>query len=976
MKPRRPPLNLTDPKSKTASKAAPAKSLESDPEDTAAEDALLEAPDADDDGGLDIPPATGSKRQTAAAAHEPPVVELKTPEQQAAAELFEEKVEAPVEEPAVIEPPVPEAPTAEKLPEDDLLEAPLHDDGGLGIAPADQIGKPAKKPQTFSIFDEPTPIPDSALTPPAKRNTQKPQARVEPEAPQPQRSALAPVVHTEAALKATGGSPAIYYGGAFLVSLLWAAGLISFVFSAEVGTAMAFAPARAAILGLLALFPSGLVFAAAFALRNAAALSRQSARAAALADAMLAPATAAAQQTQSLVDSLRDQVDHAVRAVRLAHADIADLSAKLKAETDRLHDSANIARTTTQSIAQSLEHERDAVARMSSELGVQASGILEAVDRQARMVADASDLAQTQLQEAEATLAARATDMMAAATDVTTTARTISEDLDKQTDKLQSAGTGVVEQIRVVEEGLSQQRAGLVQAALSLRADQEDFAVHIENQRAQLTEALAITRVATVDLGETSAKGVDVLRDIVLTAQENFRAVTSASENERTAFETRVHATLSNISTMAADARDDLINETKRSLEQLNSAAGEARRAADAAAQTAQARVDRLNESIFEASKKADEVFDSRFNAARRLIEDSADLITEAGDQTAQKLDDSFAHTRRTIAEVNEALTELTNNADQLPLMAQDRLHEIRRSVEDGLQALTNAAHKAAQETEAIDKSFQDRVKRNYEMLTEAVRLMGVISGDQPIPGVADGGYRPTRAVTPPQPMPRPVAPQTPQAEADRARRIASQTAETRPSPGPQAAQPQPRAAQPRPAPQPQPPVQAPPPPQPLSSKDQGQGGWSWRDLLNGMERQPAPQAQPEPQAPQPPHDPEFDSLDDIMVAEVQAMGVDAAALLSRARVDEMIGAIVAEDNEGARLVVRRIAPAAIRRLARRLVADPVLRQQANDFATFYDEQVNMALMSKDVTRGLQEVLNNDKGRAYLLIDAAIADMI
>ncbi len=1004
MKPRRPPLNLTDPKSKTASRAATPKTPESDADDTAAEDALLEAPDADDDDGLDIPPPASPSRRKTASSAPPPTIELKTPEQQAAAELFEDKL---ADEPAVVEPPVPEtpepeapifeapafetpvfetpvfetpepeAPMAEKLPEDDLLEAPLHDDTGLGIAPTDTIGKPAKKPGTFSIFDEPPPIPDSALTPPAKRNPQKPQARVEPEMPQPQsqRTAVTPVVHTEAVLKATGGSPAIYYGGAFLVSLLWAAGLIGFVYSAEVGTSMAFAPARAAILGLLALFPSGLVFAAAFALRNAAALSRQSARAAALADAMLAPATAAAQQTQSLVDSLRDQVDHAVRAVRLAHNDITELSARLKSETDRLHDSANLARSATQAITQSMEQERDAVARMSSDLGVQAAGIIEAVDRQARMVADASDLAQTQLQEAEATLAARATDMMAAATDVTTTARSISDDLDRQSEKLQSAGTGVVEQIRVVEEGLSQQRAGLVQAALSLRADQEDFAVHIENQRAQLTEALAITRVATVDLGETSAKGVDVLRDIVLTAQENFRAVTSASENERTAFETRVHATLSNISTMAADARDDLINETKRALEQLNSAAGEARRAADAAAQTAQQRVDRLNESIFEASKKADEVFDSRFNAARRLIEDSADLITEAGDQTAQKLDDSFSHTRRTIAEVNEALTELTNNADQLPLMAQDRLHEIRRSVEEGLQALTAAAQKAALETEAIDKSFQDRVKRNYEMLTEAVRLMGVISGDQPIPGVADGGYRATRAVTPPQPMPRPVAPQTPQAEADRARRVAAQNAETRPSPGPQA-QPQPRAAQPapRPAPQPQPPAQ-----QPQSGKDQGQGGWSWRDLLNGMERQPAPQPQTAPeqlQAPQPPADVEFDSLDDIMVAEVAAMGVDAPALLSRARVDEIIGAVVAEDNEGARLVVRRVAPAAIRRLARRLVADPVLRQQANDFATFYDEQVNMALMSKDVTRGLQEVLNNDKGRAYLLIDAAIADMI
>jgi hypothetical protein len=979
MKPRRPPLNLTEPKTKRAASsktpASPPETPDMDASDMEASD--MDAPEAPESDGLDIPDAAELR-----------AADLKTPEQEAAAEMLLDEIlskdslpdNAPPEDVVPQDNPaensLPEDSFVEdKLPEDDILEAPLNDDTGLGIAPADQIGKPAKKPGTFSIFDDPEPIPDSFLTPPAppaRRGAHKPQVRVEPEAaPAPAaRSTLTPVVHTEAALKATGGSPAIYYGGATLVSLLWAAGLISFVFSAEVGTGMAFAPARAAILGLLAIFPSGLVFAAAFALRNAAALSRQSARAAALADAMLAPATAAAQQTQSLVDSLRDQVDHAVRAVRLAHNDIAELSAKLKAETDRLHESADLARTATQGIAVSLEHEREAMARMSSDLGVQATGIMDAVDRQARMVADASDLAQTQLQEAEATLAARATDMMAAAADVTSTARSISDDLDKQTDKLHSAGTGVVEQIRVVEEGLSQQRAGLVQAALSLRADQEDFAVHIENQRAQLTEALAITRVATVDLGETSAKGVDVLRDIVLTAQENFRAVTAASENERTAFETRVHATLSNISTMAADARDDLINETKRSLEQLNTAATEARRAADAAAQTAQQRVDRLNESIFEASKKADEVFDSRFSAARRLIEDSADLITEAGDQTAQKLDDSFAHTRRTITEVNEALTELTSNADQLPLMAQDRLHEIRRAVEEGLQALTAAAHKAALETEAIDKSFQDRVKRNYEMLTEAVRLMGVISGDQPLS--AAGEVAPRAPRTPPQPMPRPVAPQTPQTEADRARRLAAGTAETRPSPGP-ARQAAPRPAAPQaPAPQPQPPA-----PQQAA---QGQGGWSWRDLLNGMEgRQPTPQqahSAPEDTAPLPPLDPEFDSLDDVMVAEVHAMGVDSAALLSRARVDEMIAAIVAEDNEGARMVVRRVAPAAIRRMARRLVADPVLRQQANDFATFYDEQVNMALMSKDVTRGLQEVLNNDKGRAYLLIDAAIADMI
>ena len=112
------------------------------------------------------------------------------------------------------------------------------------------------------------------------------------------------------------------------------------------------------------------------------------------------------------------------------------------------------------------------------------------------------------------------------------------------------------------------------------------------------------------------------------------------------------------------------------------------------------------------------------------------------------------------------------------------------------------------------------------------------------------------------------------------------------------------------------------------------------------------------------------------MVGEVSAMGVDAAALLSRSRIDEAILAIMSEDNEGARNLVRRVAPAAIRRLSRRLVSDPVLRQHANDFTTAYDQQINIALMSKDVARGLQEVLSNDRGRAYLLVDAAIADLI
>ncbi len=290
---------------------------------------------------------------------------------------------------------------------------------------------------------------------------------------------------------------------------------------------------------------------------------------------------------------------------------------------------------------------------------------------------------------------------------------------------------------------------------------------------------------------------------------------------------------------------------------------------------------------------------------------------------------------------------------------------------------MTAAAKKAALETEAVDQAFQERVRRNYDMLTEAVRLMGVISGDSPLSSVPmdapirDYGrpaqpintQRPPMAPQPaPQPTytPQPVAPPplrqaAPSAPSASAQRLRLSSAETRVSPGPQAA--------PSRAPQ--------QPPSPRNAD-----GWSWRDLLNGMEGQgvPAGQTGAPPSAPQPPPDRDFDSLDAAMIGEVNAMGVDATALLSRMRIEETISAIMAENNEGARQVVRRVAPAAIRRLGRRLAQDHGLRQQATEFVTFYDQQLNIALMSKDVSRSLQEVLANDTGRAYLLLDAALSE--
>ncbi len=965
---RRPPLNLSEPKSKGAMRGLRGK--------TAAPKAETTAPE----------PTTPAEFE---AGVEAGVEDRLSPDMAAENNGADDILNAPLTTEAA-PPPAPD-------PLRHQPDAPLPDNGLRDASLDSWVGRYRPEPAPPLEFTPITPPPET--TPPVMT------------APAPETSSrtdLRPLTfEPEGVMKATGSSPFLFWGTTTFISLLWAAGLGAFAIGAQHDlTAFSFEPFRAVILAFLALFPIGLIFASAFALRNAAALTRQAERTAAMADAMLAPATAATNQAGDLVAALREQVDLAVRAVQVAHSDISELSTRLKQETDRLNDAAHAARTTTLSITRSLEHERTAIGVMSDSLSQQSGQIIEAVDRQARMVADASDLAQTQLREAEVMLTASATRMVTSAVDAANTARNAGEDMDRQAQRLETAGSGVADQIRSVEEGLSQQRSALVSTALSLRADQEDFAIHIENQRAQLTEALSITRVATVDLGETSARGIDVLRDIVVSAQTHFHSVHASADEERAAFEARITDTFAQIAAMAAQARDELVVETQRAVEHLNITATDARRAADVAAQTAQLRVDRLNESIFEAGKKADEVFESRFNAVRRLIETSAELINEAGDYTTERLDASFAHSRQTIDEVHRALAELNQSAETLPLMAQERLRDIRRSVEEGLVAMTEASKKAALETEAVDQAFQARVKRNYDMLAEAVSRMGV---QTPAPAAAPRpasrvdarlderannerpgerlserlsdrmndslresagrtafGARREGSILPPSSLQAPPPAPAQPVERDRLR-LSPDLNASRPAASHSAG--------------------SPPASNPATNKD----GLSWRDLLNDMESRDGtdPEHGDEPieslsdlaaqiaghsDAPQPPPDAEFDNLDDLMINEITALGVDAAAVLSRSRLEEIMTAFAGGETDEVRQLVQRVAPAAIRRLSRRLVSDHTLRQQANDFATYYDRQVHMALMSKDVLAGLSDILANESGRAYLLIDAALSD--
>ena len=144
--------------------------------------------------------------------------------------------------------------------------------------------------------------------------------------------------------------------------------------------------------------------------------------------------------------------------------------------------------------------------------------------------------------------------------------------------------------------------------------------------------------------------------------------------------------------------------------------------------------------------------------------------------------------------------------------------------------------------------------------------------------------------------------------------------------------------------------------PQPETDAD---GNWSWRNLLSGIENST----------------PGDSGLGEKLAAEITAMGIDPHALLPRGRIDEIAAALQTRDSVGAREVVKRLAPAAIRRLVRRLFSDATLKSNTERFLKRYAGMIDEAAGQDREGFLLAALLSSDAGRAYLLLDAASGDL-
>jgi hypothetical protein len=864
--------------------------------------------------------------------------------------------EDPASEPAV------EAATTD-APEAAGLEpsAQLQDEDDL--APPPTPSAPPQSPQMFN--PPPVAAPLTAMSPAA---TARP-------------SALAPALEPGVVLTRLGepqaGRTGVYLL-AGLASVLWVGALGLFAYG-NLGRG-ALPPLTIALLALLAVAPMGLIWAGAYVVVQARTLAAEARRAKRLTDELIGPTALAAAQAGAVVEAMRGQIAMASDVANQARDHLAALRQALAIETERLADATAQASRTAVTLVETLSQERGELNTLALTLDARSAAVTDAINRQAHMVAEASDLAETQLREAEAALAARAADLAAAAGEAVDVSRVASEDLGRQVDRLETASGGVGDQMRALEDGLTHQRAALVTVAHALRAEQEDFATLTESRTAQLAEFVAGAQADVTKLNEATSSGASSLSGLISEARAKLGELAEAAGEERDAFVRSAEDTLKDLSEAGARERQHLEAAMRSTIEALSAAAVEAREAADVHAEAARARVDLLNEAAFTAGQKADQVFESRLGQARGLIEQSARLVEDAGAQTAQRLEGQVAAARDALEQLNALMDQVAERTDRLPRETEAKAAEVRAVVEQGLGDLLASARRAAEETQAIDAAFQERVKRNYEMLSEAVQLMGV---------VAQGGQGASV-------LQRPSA-------ADRARSRVAAALPTReiatreptvrdPAPAPTGETPGSTASAPTQAESADPTLRGRLRLTPTASDDEfksvfdaASGGqpaagqedsaWTWKELLTTLDGEgdagpDAPRAAASGGVAPPPQIDEA-KLGDMLFHEIEAMGIDPLALLTKGRIEEIAAAVQTGDGLGAREVVRTLAPAAIRRIARRMLSDGAFRSRALALASRYGELITEA--SRRDRQGFQAaaLLTTNAGRAYLLLDAA-----
>ena len=810
-----------------------------------------------------------------------------------------------------------------------------------------------KTPPTPLILDRPSEV--SADPSPAI----PPLAEVSPLPPIPSPAAPSPAAPAQAATRAERlPLPArLAYPAAAVLSLGWAAAATAFaVFYKSAAWRFDFTPVQIGLLAAVVILPVLLIALGAYTLRQSGQLILETRRARAATDAMVAPAVRAAGEAGDVVAAVRIEIARAAEMAASAMTELGALRAALAEDTARLQEITANARAAAVQMTDTLTRERQEMGALSDQLDQRATTIGETITRQTDLVAQASDLAQTQLREAEASLAARAAELAAAAGDAAEISSLAGQQLSLNADHLRTVSDAVSQQMGSASTNLSRERAQFEALEITLRTAQADLVERLARERTLIIEAVAQGRVGSQDISATAVEVSGSLRELIADVEAQLTTLSQTARSEQALIDSESRAGLRSLAELGRETRSRIETEGRETIQQLAQLAEETRTAArtalDEATITALARIqsaretlEQLGELAFTSGQTADAVFDSRIAAARRLIEESTRLVTDAGTQTSGRIEASLAAAKVAAAELKALMDGVDDRARKLP--------------GPGSTAASSGA--TVYRSSGSDTPLEAQVSQTVASLSETARLISDASHGDARP-VADSPQPASVVPAPPTPAPHeaihvPADATDEDDEEDGGPPLSFEV----PPVGRRAPRSAGGTAPPRPRLR-------------LTMTDQD------RDVKTVFEPVRPDRPRREPGDLRPWRDilkkmadgteGGDDALPTRLRTEVEALGVDPAALLPRGRIDEISRSLGDGDLDAGRATVRRLAPAAVRRLARRMDSDEALKDDARKFVGRFGSLVVEALSQDQAAAS--GLLGSDQGRVFLLLDASV----
>ncbi len=713
-------------------------------------------------------------------------------------------------------------------------------------------------------------------------------------------------------------------------------------------------PTHVALLAAVVILPVILIGLGAYMLRQSGELIRETRRARAATDAMIAPAVLAAGEAGDVVTAVRMEISRAAEMATAAMSQLTALRAALAEDTDRMHEITARAGSAASQMTETLTRERQEMGALSEQMDVRATVIGDTITRQTALIAQASDLAQTQLREAEASLAARAAELAAAAGDAAEISALAGQQLSLNADHLHTVGDAVNQQLNNLWGNLSKERAQFEALEITLRDAQAGLVERLARERTLIIEAVAQGRVGSQDITSTATDITDRLRQLIAEVEAQLTTLSATARSEQALIDAESRAGLQSLADLSRQTRTQIEAEGRETIGQLAQLAEETRTAArtalDEATKTALTRIqsaretlEQLGELAFTSGQKADAVFDSRLTAARRLIDESTRLVSDAGQQTTERIEASLQAAQAAAAELTLLMDGLDERARHLPGTVQAaRLH---RSV-------------------AGDTGLEAQVSQTMASLSETARL---------ISDASHGEGSPAADVAPVQTDVDPIQPpvtrtrtaarnepiQVPADELDEEDGGPPLSFDVRPTAG-RGARGTGTGLRPRlrltMTDQDRDVKTVFEPVRPDRPRREAGEGRTWRDILKQMGDDT---------------DGGDEALPNRLRSEVEALGVDPAALLPRGRIDEISRSLGEGDLDAGREAVRRLAPAAVRRLARRMNSDDELKDDARRFVGRFGNLVVEALAQDQAAAS--GLLGSDQGRVFLLLDASVS---